>query len=245
MRKALRRRGFTLVELMVIVALIAVLAAIALPSFNFSQKKGIAGSIPRFPWPPPQASGTVTIPKNLLVGKGARKFTLGDIQARLESALDRAGYSEKSYFAVPQGFVVVTRLEQFSDNGVPKPGSERWNLEVGPLKQFSLGEYLAALFNARAGHFRVIAFVVTPLAFSQSDAAVSREEATLWFGRGANKLPPELAAKEFTAQHYCTALIYEFSKAGPGTEAALKVPGTLPAREQLVKANVWQALEKN
>jgi hypothetical protein len=186
----------------------------------------------------------MVIPKALVSSTRGRVVTLGDVQERLEAALESAGYSEKSYFAVPSGFAIVTRLEQFSEEGASKDGAERWATEVAPLTEFSLGEYISALFRARPGYFRVIVFVVTPVAFSKADALVTRDEAIRWLNKGANKLPPNLTAKRYTDQYDCTALVYEFAKPSSVQSATLRVPGALSVKEHLVKAHLWQALER-
>lgn len=242
----LRRRGFSLLELMVMVAIIAIIGMVAIPQIREYKEyqNRLDLLIAAFPWPPPQASGAIIVPRKLLLAKIPGKPTLGNVQARLERALDQAGYSDKSYFAVPDGFAVITRLEQFADSGAPKAGAERWSPETGPLKRFNVRDYLSALFHTRAGRFRVIAFVVTPRPFSQANIGVTRDEANRWLSRGANKLPLELFAAEYTEAHDCTALIFEFSKTGLDMDAVLMVPGTLPAREHLVRAKVWLALEE-
>ena len=75
---------------------------------------------PSFPWPPPKASASSKVPDNFL-RETETKQILHDIDRRLALALDKAGYFEKSYFSVPDGFALVTRLEQINADGTPKP----------------------------------------------------------------------------------------------------------------------------
>ena len=84
---------------------------------------------------------------------------LGHIDVLLTHALDQAGYVERSYFSVPGGFALAMRLEQTSADGYPLSDAERWAVDVGPLRTLSLSRYLAALFGASPGHFRVVVLV--------------------------------------------------------------------------------------
>ena len=62
---------------------------------------------PAFPWPPPMASTIMNIDDAALRIAGD-STTLGHVDERLVQALNAAGYVEKSYFAVPDGFALVT-----------------------------------------------------------------------------------------------------------------------------------------
>jgi hypothetical protein len=69
--------------------------------------------LPDFPWPPPKPSAGAHISFNKL-----NKFaTFGDINKIISSALDSGEYDERSYFNVPNGFAIVTRLEQIDPYG--------------------------------------------------------------------------------------------------------------------------------
>ena len=99
--------------------------------------------IPAFPWPPPRASTMMNIEDAALRVAGD-STTLGQVDAELRAALNDAGYVDKSYFAVPDGFALVTRLEQIDDDGdVPatasadtsasNPGPRGWK-STGPTR---------------------------------------------------------------------------------------------------------------
>ena len=200
--------------------------------------------IPQFPWPPPETSARSDVPNNFLLRSETEQPTLADIESRIRSALDAAGYTEKSYYAVPDGFALVTRLEQIEVDGTPKAGVERWALAIGPLRDFSLVAYLRALFTANVGYFRVIVFVVTPHPFSYSNARIGRNDAIEWLRYGLNRLPPSIGEKAYTSYHYCTALIYEFEKNDVEEKARTRTPGRLTGRIHLKRSGVWGLLGK-
>lgn len=208
----------------------------------------IAEEIPQFPWPPPEASARSNVPNNLLLRSDDQSEpeqpTLADIESRISSALDAAGYTEKSYYAIPDGFALATRLEQIEVDGTPKAGLERWALGVGRLRDFSLIAYLKALFTANVGYFRVIAFVVTPHSFSYSDDRVGRDEALEWLRDGLNRLPPLIGEQVYTPHHSCTALIYEFEKNDVEEQARIRTPGKLTGRIHLERSGVWGSLRR-
>jgi hypothetical protein len=198
--------------------------------------------IPMFPWPPPIASATADVPRRFFSSRPDDILRLRNVKTALHDALESCGYFEKSYYRVKYGFAMVTRLEQINYDGTAKEPPERWAVEVQRLRKFSLKAYLKALFSANPGYYRIIVFVVTK-PFKQSDEEVSREEAMDWLWGGLNELPVSIGWLEYSAEHTCTALIYEFEQSNPGEPVELKEPGNLQGRTHLVKANLWQALE--
>jgi hypothetical protein len=198
-------------------------------------------AIPEFPWPPPAASARETVPGDLLA-TGRRLGRLGDVDAVLSAALDRAGYAEKSYWAVPRGFALATRLEQIDATGKPKPPPARWSAEMPRLAgEFSLGAYLRALFTADPGYYRIVVFIVTDTLFSESDRSVSPEEARSWVAKGLNALPESIASQPYGPAVISTALIYEFEREA-GSEPQALVPSPVDAHAHLVGSGLWSAL---
>ena len=198
-------------------------------------------AIPQFPWPPPAASARETVPRDLLTGS-RRLDRLGDVDTVLSAALARTGYAEKSYWAVPRGFALATRLEQIDPNGKPKPAPARWSAEMPRLAgAFSLSAYLRALFTADPGYYRIVVFIVTDTLFSESDRSVSSEEARSWVAQGLNALPESIAGQPYDSSVVSTALIYEFERKA-GSEAQPLVPSPVDAHAHLVGSGLWSAL---
>lgn len=209
---------------------------------NDAPRSNAPPELPDFPWPPPRASTMMNIDDAALRIAGNRT-TLGRVDDRLVQALDAAGYVEKSYFAVPDGFALVTRLEQIRADGTPLDPPDRWSAVAGPLREFSLRAFLRALFTSNPGHFRILVFVATPHPFSQSDQEVSREEAIDWLNAGVNRLPDALGRRPYTRAYRMTALVYEFEQ--PESDDALLVaPGRLTARTHLARSGVLPAIEQ-
>jgi hypothetical protein len=193
--------------------------------------------VPQFPWPPPASSAREVLPRNLLRGA-----YLADIDRFLSKALYKSGYAETSYYAVPSGFALVTRLEQIELDGRSKVPPDRWSAGApAQMTHFSVGAYVNALFTADPGHYRVVVFVVTNVPFRQSDKQISRAEALGWLRDGLNVLPPIIGEQRYTADVNCTALIYEFERKGDTTRILL--PSGLDAHTHLIKSGLWSAVE--
>jgi len=199
---------------------------------------------PAFPWPPPKASAMANLPNKFFRTSEEEIVHLQDVDSRLSDALDSAGYVEKSYYAVPDGFALVARLEQINTDGKPKSGSDRWAVEVGPVHEFSLSAYLRALFTGEPGYFRLIVFIVTSQPFSQSDKTISRSEVIGWLSGGFNKIPAEVGMRLYSKEHNCTALIYEFEKKREEETAQTLIPGRLSAKTHLENSEIWNGIRR-
>jgi hypothetical protein len=197
---------------------------------------------PKFPWPPPEASATASIPRQFLANlKGLT--TLSDVDRHLTEALERNGYLESSYYAVPQGFALVTKMEQIKTNGQSSDKAVRWIVARQPLSTFSLQEYLRALFGAAPGRYRIIVFVVTPHPFSQSEAIVTPKEGARWLRQGLDQLPNPIGRLSFEGLK-CTALIYEFVRTSDVADPEIQKPSHLSGRDHLEMSGIWRRLSK-
>jgi hypothetical protein len=222
-------------------------AATSPPSATSAPTAGSRGvddedGVPKFPWPPPKASASDTIPRELIVDNAAHPL-LGTVERAIESAFQQAGYGEKSYYSVPGGFAMASRMEQMNQDGSSKGSADRWSLEVPRLSTFSLSLYLTALFRGRPGYYRVIVFVVTSQPFSQSSAKITSEDAAVWVSNGVNKLPEKIANQEYSPAHTCTALIYEF-KRPEGQRAQLMDPSEITGSIHLERSGLMAAFRK-
>jgi hypothetical protein len=202
------------------------------------------GGVPSFPWPPPQASGTARIAVSQLVDRYGALATMGDVDAALTDVLDATGYVERSYYAVPRGFAIVTRLEQTAEDGTPLSGPGRWAMQPVSTEEFSVLGYVRALFMAEPGYFRVIVFAVTPQPFVQDEEGVAREEAMAWLGAGLNALPESIAALAADSRLRVTALVYEFELPNAGEDPEFAVPGRMTGQDHLARAGILGYLRR-
>jgi hypothetical protein len=195
-----------------------------------------------FPLPAPEASTRQTLPESLFAF-GPDMTTLRDMDRVLSSALDATGYGERSYLWVPDGFALVTRLEQIYADGRPKPPPARFSAGPVPLRTFSLSDYLRALFTADPGYYRVLVFVVTPHDVSETSKTPTDEEARDWLHSGDAALPSVVAEKPRPPQVKCVVLVYEFeNKKTTATTPAVPVPSDIDAKTHLQRAGIWEAL---
>ncbi|MBK6996246.1 MAG: hypothetical protein IPH31_15445 [Lewinellaceae bacterium] len=194
--------------------------------------------LPYFPWPPPQLFQRHTLSEQLY--KNAR--SLGDVNTKLRQALQANGYEQRSYFQVPNGFAIVTQLEQFKPDGSPKSGANRW--KDYPVQENFEGvwDYLKSLVMSTPGNFRIFVFVVTDQPYGQSSRRVAKQEAVAWLSNGLNRLPPKIAEMPINNEHYLDVLVYEF-EAPPSTKLCQqKWPAVLNAQTHLQKAGISKSL---
>jgi hypothetical protein len=196
----------------------------------------VVPSIPKFPWPPPAASARLVVPIHPFIPS-----TLGDFSDYLNDVLSATGYAELSYYTVPNGIAVVTRLEHIYPDGRPFADPDRWLVTDTNIRRFSLSNYIQRLFAVDQGFYRVVVFVVTDQAFSLSDKSLTAAEAVIWQNQGAQKLPRYLASLPFTPDDTCTALIYEFERDHEQTPRLL-MPSPMAARDHLIASGLLPAL---
>ncbi|MCI5149941.1 MAG: hypothetical protein D3916_11235 [Candidatus Electrothrix sp. MAN1_4] len=199
--------------------------------------------IGNFPWPPPHPSAYSVIPQKLLPSLTNKNY-LKNVAKRLEAAFDQAGYSQKKYYQVPDGFALVSQLEQFNPDGTSKDLPDRWAAEFRPPRIFSLKSYIKAIFTANPGRYRIIAFIVTSQPFQENKKIVTRDEAMAWLDKGMIVLPKSIGEQPYTDQHYCTAYIYEFEQPGKKKKPLFKPLSNLTGKDHLEKSKLWAALKK-
>ncbi len=80
-----------------------------------------------FLWPPPDCSAKTVLNRSYFQSA----VQLADVDDILLKALRKCGYTDKSHYYVPNGFALVTRIEQIDENGVPLLDSkERCSVET-------------------------------------------------------------------------------------------------------------------
>ena len=201
--------------------------------------KSPESDIPNFPWPPPKASAFDIIPPKLLTKENKDgKTTLKDIGTKLSNALSDTGYTEITWYEVPNGFALVTHLEQIDFNGKPKPN--RWAKEFSIV---SLKDYFSVFLKGNRGLYRIIVIIVTTYPIFQDERIVSRQEAEDWLHKGAINIIPN-SELEYTNNHSCVALIYEFENTELEQEIKAKIENNLTGKMHLEGSGILTALEK-
>jgi hypothetical protein len=196
--------------------------------------------IPDFPWPPPRPSAFVEIPKKFF----STCEYLYDVEYLLTDALDLCGYSERSYFSVPNGFAIVTRMEQINLDASSKMPPERWSVDPEVYSEFNLVSYLKAVFFANPGFFRVFTIIISDQPFHVSEESITEDEALDLLNDGLNTLPNELGSILRSDQTYCTVLIYEFEKPEDQDTSYVILPGRHIGYTHITKSAILNQIEK-
>ena len=196
-------------------------------------------ALPAFPWPPPRYSAFANIAVEW-VAPGTEPV-LGEVARQLERAFNIAGYGESSYYRIPGGFALASRIEHIRADASPFDAPERWAVDTPKVREGFI-DYIRALFNAPPGFYRVIVFVVTDQDFAAAEQAPSSAEARAWVTGGGLRLPERIAVQPYGPRHYTTALIYEFERRHDEPQASVLMPSPTQGRDHLERAGLWQAL---
>jgi hypothetical protein len=154
--------------------------------------------------------------------------------------LNAIGHVERRYFAVPEGFALLTRLEQIDRAGMPLPESQRW--EVNPIVEMNLGRFLESIFISTKGYFRFVAFIVADTSFGSGEP-ISRPGMQVLFARGYGDLPDDLGQRLVRDTTNCTVLIYEFVVTDVERETRVSDPSAIGARAHLLGLNLAEQLQ--
>ena len=187
--------------------------------------------VPAFPWPPPHPSAFCVLSGRFTVG--VRQ--LSGIDARLRRALAKARFHDPAYYSIPEGFAMVTRIEQLDGKDDPLPEPNRWAPDE--VAGSSLAEFLSRLVRAHTGRFRVVVLAVTARAFAPAADTASKAQAMAWLRYGTAFLPAALGRLPWTADSHCTALVYEFEKK-ENCAAALVEASRFSGQQHLAKAGI-------
>lgn len=195
---------------------------------------------PPYPWPPEAPSSLAPLDRFVASARGR---SLGALSEQMAGALVDAGYADHRFYSAPNGFVLVTRLEEISSDGAPLPGRTRYRLPRDPRGQ-SFAEYVRGLFlEAPPGYWRYIAIVVTDAAIVfDAQADLSSDDALQRLQEGATRFEGALAAAPFSPRHQVVALVYEFRKRRADEVARLVEPGRIPPEDHLRRTRLDGAL---
>jgi hypothetical protein len=203
-----------------------------IPVEDIEEEQDEVTPIPQFELPPPKPSSSYVFDKSQF----EKYKKLREIDGIISGALSANGYTEKSYFAVPNGFALVTRIEKMNEDGTSVEPPDRWNIDKLNLK-FSIRNYLKALFFGTTGYYRVIVFVVTDKSFNTSKKKISRREAYAWLNEGNLTLPDYIGNMNFSNKHQIVSLVYEFSKK-ESAEPVFSDPSKLTGSIHLTQSNI-------
>jgi len=205
---------------------------------RYNERQGTIRNLSFF-FPPPKPSAS--IPINI---KKEEKWNLGNVGEVLRVALDSCGYKGLRYYQVPNGFALITRMEQITKKGKPLPDRIRWLDDTRYIKEFSIVALLKALLTVNKGYYRTIVFVVTSSEnFSSKDGETLKKDVESWFKSGLYKLPLCTAEDAYTDKHYLTALIYEFKVSEKDQKPVLSP--FVDVKKHLELSNIWQSLKLN
>lgn len=166
---------------------------------------------------------------------------LRQINDMLSSSLQNAGYYDIGYYAIPDGFALVTRVEQIDSDGIPKDLPTRWSKEWNVFDSVTFNEFLESIFFSNPGYFRAFVFLVfsnsESLEFLQSKN-FDMTQAYEWIIGGNRNLPSEIGKLKFEKDGRCIVLVYSFKQKEPEKPATQIIPSNLPVTEHLLRSNI-------
>jgi len=193
-----------------------------IPQYDKKKLKNI------FPFPPPRGYTNDILNKSLF----ARCTTLSDVSSVILNALRHCQYDDKSYYPIPNGFALVTKVEEMNSDGTSVMDDDRFSLNKNVNMRFW------DWFSPRRGYFRVFAFLVTDQTFQPTDDTIDQETAEGWVDQGMNDLPDSIGNKPYNSSYDCTVIVYEFRAPDVNQKLQPVIPARLSAVTHLDKSTI-------
>lgn len=181
-------------------------------SAGFLGNKDVLVSLPLPEFKLPAADCAII--KELAPAYRTRPRNLGEVNNFLCEALQKKGYDQRSYYYLPDGFALVTQLEQCNQNGIPLPGADRWKDYAVPEKITGTWEYLKSLVLPQTSRFRLFVFVVYDKALTSAPdrKLTDTKQAEAWLAQGGSSLPPDMEKWPLKPAHKVTMFVYELTQ---------------------------------
>lgn len=195
-------------------------------------------------WPLPRATGSYPL---FVVGKGP--FTggttpLSAVSDHLEAVLRANEYEELWWYAVPNGFVIFTHIEQITATGAPRKGADRFCGEyTRPKIGDSFKAWLDYMLHGMRGRFRVFAFVVTDGPDTDPTATTTTAQVVAWEAGSPSTRPEILNGGVYGPKHHVTVLIYQFERHNADDPLHFVTSETVRPRQHLERAGLLPALQ--
>jgi hypothetical protein len=209
-------------------------------AFSEKEVSEVLKNMPVFALPPPIPSAEFN-----LAGYFPKCRTVGQVDKSILDALNITGYYSKKYYYTEGGYALVTKMEQFNQDGSSKQGNARWAAKPVRNEDFSIANYLKALFMPEAGFFRVLVFVVSPHYYGNNSGVTNNKEGIMgWLDNGYTSLPSIIGNRKLTEDTQIHALIYEFKVPDTNKKFTFSKPSELDGTTHLRMAKILDNLKK-
>ncbi len=191
----------------------------------------------QFPFPPPPCCSPITLPDYLF----SSATHLGDLDKKLRAALGKTGFVYFKYMSVPNGFALVTQMEQYNANYTSRNDNKRWNATPVGANFAGYLDYFRRLLFPEKAYFRTFVFLVSTQDFNTKGKQVTKAEVGAWYGQGINRLPKTTASQIYNDDVKATVLVYEFEVPESNRRPTQKCP-SINTLQHLKQSGLWQAL---
>jgi hypothetical protein len=191
-----------------------------------------------FPIPYPKPSSKYVFPKDIVT----KVKNMAEMDSMILTGLRNVGYSDFSYYRIPNGYAMVTEIESIDKEAYPLAGGNRWGIQVRQMEEFSISNYLIFLFNAQKGYYRSIVFLITNKILNSDGSPATSSEMEVIIDEGSPFLPHEAKDFPIDESYRLEALIYEFEKPEFG-EATLIVPCSHQGKTHLERALILSQIQ--
>ncbi len=170
--------------------------------------------------------------------------TLADVDELLQVALQQLGYDRHGYFHVPNGFAILTPIEQINADGQALKGEDRWEDYPAGTDYQGILDYLSKLLRPREGYFRLFVFVVSDQNVPRESEKMDSGKAKDWLRSGGDRLPVQIGKDTVSSQHKASVFIYEFTASKAVQRIREYCENRLPVIDHLTKSGLEQALSR-